>query len=206
MEDIPLVTLGGDDRTMGRLKRAPRQRRGAEPEVQSGGRRYRGQAGDHPVMPSGVFLQEARVTFSRNDGHGLMDLGAIRSSRDVYETVRPLVSWDREVLIPLFLSVKNKVLGYEISGVGGIGRCTLFVGPMLRTALLVGAAALVLVHNHPSLDPQPSAADRIVTETVFKAAEAVEITLLDHVIVGDGRWYSFGDEGVIDQLRAKRGV
>jgi DNA repair protein RadC len=68
---------------------------------------------------------------------------------------------------------------------------------LMRRALEVGAASLVLVHNHPSGDPSPSGADLEMTAQIQAAATVVSVTIADHVIVGNGRWLSFREQGLL---------
>jgi len=68
---------------------------------------------------------------------------------------------------------------------------------VVKRALELHATALILVHNHPSGDPTPSLADQEMTREVKAAAAVLSITLHDHVIVGNGRWFSFRREGLL---------
>ena len=80
---------------------------------------------------------------------------------------------------------------------GGIDQTTADVRAILREALLQRATQIVLVHNHPSGNVQPSAEDRRLTQQVQQAARVMNIRVLDHLVVTDGRYYSFNDEGVL---------
>ena len=68
---------------------------------------------------------------------------------------------------------------------------------MVKRALELHATAIILVHNHPSGDPSPSRADIEMTREIAAAAHALGIVLHDHVIVGNGRWFSFRREGLL---------
>ena len=68
---------------------------------------------------------------------------------------------------------------------------------VVRRALELGAAAVVLVHNHPSGDPTPSSDDIAMTEQIREAAGALSIVLRDHLIVGNGRVFSFSESGLL---------
>ena len=80
---------------------------------------------------------------------------------------------------------------------GGIDQTTADVRSILREALLQRATQIALIHNHPSGNPQPSTNDRQLTQLILKGAQTMNIRLIDHVIVTDGRYYSFTDEGVL---------
>ena len=66
---------------------------------------------------------------------------------------------------------------------------------MFRDALLAGAAAVALAHNHPSGEPEPSAEDRQVTRRLARAGELLGVPLLDHLVVGHDRWRSLARQG-----------
>ena len=94
----------------------------------------------------------------------------------------------------LALNTKCRVIGlFEISH-GTVNECLVSPREVLIRALLCGAAAIFLVHNHPSGDPQPSTMDTVVTKRMQQACKMIGIELLDHIIVGD-HYYSFLENG-----------
>lgn len=97
----------------------------------------------------------------------------------------------------LLLNQAAKVIDKVRISRGGIDQTTADVRTILREALLQRAVQIVLIHNHPSGNPSPSHADRSLTELVRKAAQTMNIRLTDHIIVTDGKYYSFNDEGII---------
>ena len=108
-----------------------------------------------------------------------------------------LATESREVMGALFLDAKNRLVHDEIVFRGGISSASVQPGPLLRIAVLEGAAALVLYHNHPSGDPTPSPEDRATTARFVAAGDAVGVPVRDHVVVGRGRWFSFRREGLM---------
>lgn len=80
---------------------------------------------------------------------------------------------------------------------GGIDQTTADVRSILREALLQRATQIALIHNHPSGNPQPSMEDQKLTQFVQKGAQTMNIRLTDHVIITDGKYYSFIDEGIL---------
>ena len=68
---------------------------------------------------------------------------------------------------------------------------------VVKRALELHATALILVHNHPSGDPAPSADDQAMTRAIAEAASALGVVLHDHVIIGNGRWFSFRQSGLL---------
>ena len=121
---------------------------------------------------------------------------SIRSSQDIYELFHPLLcDLPTEEFWVLLLNQASKVINKVRISRGGIDQTTADVRTILREALLQRAVQIVLVHNHPSGNPRPSSNDCHLTELVKKAAQTMNIRLTDHIIVTDGKYYSFNDEG-----------
>jgi len=120
----------------------------------------------------------------------------IRSSIDIYDLFHPLLcDLPTEEFWVLLLNQASKVINKVRISRGGIDQTTADVRTILREALLQRAVQIVLVHNHPSGNPRPSSNDCHLTELVKKAAQTMNIRLTDHIIVTDGKYYSFNDEG-----------
>ncbi len=120
----------------------------------------------------------------------------VRSSRDVYQYFHPLLcDLATEECWVLLLNQAAKVVdGVRISS-GGLTSTAVDVRCILREALLKRATGLALCHNHPSGDVRPSKDDDRLTDRLVKAAEAMDIRVVDHVILTDGKFYSYADEG-----------
>ena len=99
-----------------------------------------------------------------------------------------------EHFVVFILDVRNRVLGYTVAGQGGIDTCPVDPRAVFRSAVIIGASAIIVAHNHPSGDPTPSVEDRTVTERLRKAGELLGIQVLDHVVLGEDRYFSFADE------------
>jgi DNA repair protein RadC len=125
---------------------------------------------------------------------------------------RPVVgNWDRlmayltatlsrepvEQFRVLFLDTRNRLLADEAMGRGTVNHTPVYPREVVKRALELHATALILVHNHPSGDPTPSAADIDMTREIGTAAAALSIALHDHVIIGNDRWLSFRREGLL---------
>lgn len=123
---------------------------------------------------------------------------AIRSSQDIYELFHPLMcDLPTEEFWVLLLNQAARAIDKVRISHGGIDQTSADVRTILREALLKRATQIVLVHNHPSGNTQPSGEDRRLTEQVKRAAQVMNIRLLDHLIVTDGCYYSFCDEGIL---------
>ena len=97
----------------------------------------------------------------------------------------------------LLLNQASRVIDKVRISRGGIDQTSADVRSILREALLQRATQIALIHNHPSGNPQPSTNDRQLTQLILKGAQTMNIRLIDHVIVTDGRYYSFTNEGVL---------
>ncbi|MEZ5836939.1 MAG: DNA repair protein RadC [Geminicoccaceae bacterium] len=108
----------------------------------------------------------------------------------------------------LFLNKKNILITDEIHGRGTVDHVPLYPREVARRALELGASAVIMVHNHPSGDPSPSAADIDMTRKVIDAPKLFEIIVHDHIIVGAGRHSSFRSRGLLEGSahRVRRGM
>ena len=98
----------------------------------------------------------------------------------------------------LFLDTKNRLLADEAQGSGTVNHTPVYPREVVKRALELHATAIILVHNHPSGDPAPSRDDIAMTRAIEGAAKALSVTVHDHVIIGNGRWYSFRQQGLLD--------
>lgn len=106
-----------------------------------------------------------------------------------------LQGFDQEVFLAVFLDARHRVIAIEELFYGSLTGAAVYVGQVVRKALLKNAAALTVAHNHPSGVAEPSSADRELTERLRQALALVEIRLLDHVVVGDVGYVSFAERG-----------
>ncbi|MCS6877123.1 MAG: DNA repair protein RadC [Geminicoccaceae bacterium] len=102
-----------------------------------------------------------------------------------------------EMVRILFLDRKNQLIKDEIVARGTVDHTPLYPREVLKRCLDHGASAIVLVHNHPSGDPEPSEVDIQLTRQLCRALATLEIALHDHVVIGRGRWTSFRERGFL---------
>jgi DNA repair protein RadC len=118
-----------------------------------------------------------------------------RSASDVFERYRYiLVDYPVEVFLVLLLDVKNRRMQDIRVSTGILNGSLIHPREVFAPAVRERAASILLVHNHPSGDPAPSPEDREVTKRLRSAGGIVGIAVLDHVIIGDGSFYSFREE------------
>jgi DNA repair protein RadC len=136
---------------------------------------------------------------------------ALRLARAEVQEQPVLADWDRlmgylnavlarervEQFRVLFLDGRNRLIADERQGSGTVDHTPVYPREVVRRALELHASALILVHNHPSGDPTPSRPDIEMTAEIGRAAAALGVALHDHVVVGNGRWASFRQLGLI---------
>ena len=103
----------------------------------------------------------------------------------------------KEHFISLHMDSKSKVLAVDFVATGSLNACVVHPREVFKSALLSSAAALILIHNHPSGDPEPSREDIALTKRLTEGGELLGIRILDHIVIGDCRHYSFADHGQI---------
>lgn len=104
----------------------------------------------------------------------------------------------QEHFVVVLLNTKLGITGHQVVGIGGVDSAPASPADVLRPAILAGAAAIAIAHNHPSGDPTPSKADVEITNRIKEAAKIMNIKLLDHIIVGhDNHIVSFAENNMI---------
>jgi DNA repair protein RadC len=103
----------------------------------------------------------------------------------------------QEQVFVIMLNRKNIPMARERVSLGSATGTMVDPSIVFRPAILANASAIILCHNHPSGDPGPSQADLTVTTKIVKAGEILSITVQDHVIIGDDRYYSFSEHGLL---------
>ncbi|MEO3991419.1 RadC family protein [Pseudocitrobacter cyperus] len=103
----------------------------------------------------------------------------------------------REVFIVIFLDNQNRVLKHSRLFSGTLSHVEVHPREIVREAIKVNAAAVILAHNHPSGSAEPSKSDRLITERVVKSYQFMDIRVLDHLVIGRGEYVSFAERGWI---------
>ena len=123
-----------------------------------------------------------------------------RSSGEVfdylYHSMRDL---RKEHFKVLFLDPKNQILEEKTLFEGTVDSSAVYPREIMKDALRCDATALIFVHNHPSGDPDPSLCDREITRELVFAARVMQLKVLDHIVIGNNRFYSFADHGLIEE-------
>jgi DNA repair protein RadC len=124
----------------------------------------------------------------------------VRSSSEAFDGPdKDIAESAIECFMVLFMNPKNEIIKQEIHSVGTFDSSAVYPREIMREALLCDSSALIFIHNHPSGDPEPSLCDREITRELVFGADFLQIKVLDHVIVGGNRFYSFADHGLIEE-------
>lgn len=127
-----------------------------------------------------------------------VNLDKISSSKSVFEIMQPLIGeLPHEEFWVVFLNNSNKVIHKEQLSKGGITGTVVDSRLIFKTALQHHATSLILTHNHPSGKLQPSEADISITKKIKLAGQQLDIPILDHIIISENGFYSFGDNGIL---------
>jgi DNA repair protein RadC len=122
----------------------------------------------------------------------------IRAPADLAQRLVPAMGHlEREELRSVLLNTKNTVTGMVTVYAGNLAGSSVRVGEVFREAVRRQSAAMVVVHNHPSGDPSPSAEDLRITRELAEAGRLLDIELLDHLVIGHGRWVSLRALGAL---------
>ena len=151
--------------------------------------------------PAKVAQIKAAFELGKKVCAGKLTAPAFESSQAIAAHFRPLLTGKRqEIVIAVFLNGQNRRLGEKEITEGTPTQATVYIRRVIEEALRTSAAAVVLVHNHPSGNPEPSTGDDETTRDLLKACKLVGLVLLDHVIVGETEHYSYSDSGRVQEL------
>ncbi len=145
-----------------------------------------------------VSIAAALEVGRRRRGGDTRKIAKISGSRDAFELLYPLMGeLEHEEFWIVYLNNSNKVIHKSQLSKGGITGTLVDVRLVLKQALELGAIGIVLAHNHPSGALKPSAADKQITQKLKIASEALDIKILDHLILTQHDYLSFADQGIL---------
>ena len=128
---------------------------------------------------------------------------SIGSSQEVFNIMRPIFTQEPDVekMWGIFTDRKNNISSIDLLASGSISSSNVYPREIVKKALSKQACGLVLVHNHPSGDPDPSPEDKALTKSILIPMTCIGVDVLDHVIVGNLTFFSFADEGILTRLK-----
>jgi len=152
------------------------------------------------IGPHNIFglklIQEVSRRFLKER---MMSRPYCHSSKEVFDYLyHALRDLRKEKFKVLFLDAKNQILEEETVFEGTVDSSAVYPREIVKKALRWDASSLIFVHNHPSGDPEPSVSDREITKELVFAANVMQLKVLDHIIIGNNCYFSFADEGLIE--------
>lgn len=122
----------------------------------------------------------------------------VSSPKSVFDFARMRLSGLKdEAFLVIYVNTKNHIIDYEVINEGTVDRAIIYPRNVIKKALAKNAGGLILVHNHPSGECEPSSHDIALTGAVRDAAKAMDIRLLDHIIAGKSNYFSFSKENLL---------
>ena len=145
-----------------------------------------------------ITISAALELGNRRKTNEVRERARITQSRDLFELFEPiLLDLKHEEFWVALLNGANKVLDVKRLTQGGTRQTVVDIPMILKMSLEKSAPAIAVAHNHPSGQNNPSREDDAITQRIKKGCEAIDIRLLDHIIIAGGKYYSFADEGKI---------
>lgn len=145
-----------------------------------------------------AYIKAALELGKRLDRTPVLDKPKITSPRDVSNLLMAeMRRYDREYFKALCLNTKNQVISIETVSIGSLSASIVHPRELFKNPIKRSSAALILVHNHPSGDPTPSSEDIEVTQRLCEAGKILGIEVLDHIIIGDRKFTSLREKGII---------
>ncbi|WP_350260153.1 RadC family protein [Stenotrophomonas riyadhensis] len=150
--------------------------------------------GHYPPATADQILEAARQVIEHKMRRGAL----FSSAMEVKDFLRAkLTGFEHEVFAVLFLDVQHRLIDYAEMFHGTIDSASVYPREVVKEALRLNAAAVIVSHNHPSGSPEPSSADKMLTQRLKEALALVDIRTLDHIIVAGSLATSFAERGLI---------
>lgn len=113
------------------------------------------------------------------------------------EAIKLIKDFQKEHFIGLYLNTKNKVIHSEVISMGTLNYTVVHAREVYKPAFIHSANSIIIIHNHPSGDITPSHHDNVVTQKLHETGEVLDIKMLDHLIIGKDKYYSYSKEGTM---------
>lgn len=151
------------------------------------------------IGPNNIFgIKLAREIIKSFHKSKLMKRKRIKSAGDIVDYLTSSMGYmKREMFKTVFLNVKNEILKVDDLFIGTVNESPVYPREIMRKVFIYNATSIIIVHNHPSGDVSPSKGDILVTEKIKNICNTMDISLLDHIIIGKDSYYSFAEEGLI---------
>ena len=140
----------------------------------------------------------ALLELAKRLGEKRGERSVVTCPEDAADYAAPRLRYEnREHMCVMLLNVKNHILSWETISIGSLDASVVHPREVFKPAIIKGAASIILVHNHPSGDPTPSKEDLEVTARMVQVGKIMNISVLDHIIVGGDKFVSLKEKGVI---------
>lgn len=151
------------------------------------------------VGPAKAVQLKAAIELGRRmSASRLSETVVIRSPQDAAELLTEQLRYlQKEHFVCLFLNTKNHVIAQETLSIGSLNASIVHPREVFRAAIKYSSASIVCAHNHPSGDPSPSPEDIAITKRLVESGQIIGIDVLDHIVVGDGRFVSLKEQGLM---------
>ena len=150
------------------------------------------------LTPKRKALAEAAVELYKRVQIKQAERKQVISSETVCDILRPLIGdIEREEFWAVYLNQSNRIIHKERLSEGGLTGTHVDVRLIMKGALLCNATGIIVSHNHPSCNEKPSKEDNLITEQIKKAADSLNIRLIDHVIITSNTYYSYVENGML---------
>jgi DNA repair protein RadC len=154
-----------------------------------------------PAKPRTIRLKQIRAVYEtliikEEVNHYLRPFTRYTSPEQVFDTFSFLRLETKEYFFAIHLDGKNRICCVDEVSVGSLNQSVVVAREVYKSALLSSAAAIIILHNHPTGDPAPSREDIEITRRLKEAGEIIGVRLLDHIIIGDS-FVSFVERGLL---------
>ncbi|MFW6140855.1 MAG: RadC family protein [Acidobacteriota bacterium] len=153
------------------------------------------------IGPNNVFgIRLIREVSHRFLKSRMMESPVCNSSKEIFDYLYlTLRESKREKFKVLFMNAKNQIIEEKTFSEGTVDSSVVYPREIILASLQYHASSLIFVHNHPSGDPSPSESDKEITKELVFSSHVMQIKVLDHIIIGNNCYFSFADEGLIEE-------
>lgn len=154
------------------------------------------------IGPKNMFgIQLIKAVTDRYVTKRLIHKDPLNNASELFNYLNHLLrDKSKEHFLAIYLDAKNRVIDTETLFIGTLTASAVYPREVIKAALENHAAALIFAHNHPSGEPEPSREDMVITRQLVFACKTMDITVHEHLIIGNGRYFSFADQGYIAQM------
>ncbi len=147
-----------------------------------------------------TYLREITLNYKFKQVDSKVIDSSATDPKTIVQMFSDLQNETKEKFIAISIDARNKIICYEVVAIGSVNAVYLRPGEVVRTAVMVNATGIIVVHNHPSGDPEPSREDLIFTHELKEGAKFLGIELYDHIIIGIEDYFSFAEKGILFTL------